>query len=47
MGADVVPHLQCSARPHQLIMSQLPVKRAGPTADDSQGEFSIRQTQRE
>lgn len=47
VGADVVPHLQCSAGPHHPIISQLSVKGAGPAADDSQGEFSVRRKERE
>lgn len=43
---DVVPHLQCSAGLHHPIISQLSVKGAGPEADDSQGEFSVRQSER-
>lgn len=39
----VIPHLQCSAGLHHPIISQLSVKGAGPEADDSQGEFSVRQ----
>lgn len=45
--ADVVPHLQCSAGLHRPIISQLSVKGAGPEADDSQGEFSVREGERE
>lgn len=45
--ADVVPHLQCSAGLHHPIISQLSVKGAGPEADDSQGEFSVREGERE
>lgn len=43
-GADVLPHLQCSARLNHPIISQLSVEGAGLEADDSQGEFSVRQT---
>lgn len=39
----VITHLQCSAGLHRPIVSQLSVKGAGPEADDSQGEFSVRQ----
>lgn len=46
-GADVVPHLQCSAGLHHPIISQLSVKGAGPEADDSQGEFSVRRRERD
>lgn len=45
--ADVVPHLQCSAGLHHPIISQLSVKGAGPEADDSQGEFSVSQRERD
>lgn len=41
----VIPHLQCSAGLHRPIISQLSVKGAGPEADDSQGEFSVRQSE--
>lgn len=41
----VIPHLQCSAGLHHPIISQLSVKGAGPEADDSQGEFSVRQSE--
>lgn len=46
-GADVVSHLQCSAGLHHPISSQLSVKGAGPEADDSQGEFSVRGRERD
>lgn len=39
----VITHLQCSAGLHRPIVSQLAVEGAGPEADDSQGEFSVRQ----
>lgn len=42
----VIPHLQCSAGLHHPIILQLSVKGAGPEADDSQGEFSVRQRER-
>lgn len=41
-GTDVVPHLHCSAGLFHPIVSQLSVRGAGPEADDSQGEFSVR-----
>lgn len=47
VGADVVPHLQCSAGLHHPIIPQLSVKGAGPAAHDSQGEFSVRERERE
>lgn len=45
VGGGVIPHLQCSAGLHHPIISQLSVKGAGPEADDSQGEFSVRQSE--
>lgn len=40
-------YLQCSAGLHHPITSQLSVKGAGPEADGSQGEFSVRVRERE
>lgn len=42
----VVPHLQCSAVQHQPIGAQWRWKEAEPEADGSQGEFSVRHSQR-
>lgn len=42
----VIPHLQCSALQHQPISAQLRWKEAEPEADSSQGEFSVRHSER-
>lgn len=42
----VIPHLQCSAVQHRPISAQLRWKEAEPHPDSSQGEFSVRHSER-
>lgn len=42
----VIPHLQCSAVQRQPTSSQLSLKEVEPEADSSQGEFSVRHSER-